>query len=94
MAQGGNPLEPCPVDSLNGYHDWVAMEQKGSGDPLPGARYCTACAAVDFGPLGVRVSHKDSPTPLFPAATRSYRDIATHNPDDVSPVAEEGSVTN
>lgn len=96
----GDPLQPCPVDVYNGYHDWVAMESPAqttgaaTGNPKPGARYCIACGAMDTGPYGDRITAKDSLLPKFPAGTRSFRSINRHNPDDPSPIAEEGSEVN
>lgn len=78
-----DPTEPCDFDpNCNGEHDWVPLEHQGSGDPLPGARYCMnpGCGAMDVGPQDVRINWKDSPIPVFPAGTRSYRTIRTHNP--------------
>lgn len=87
MPVAGNPLEPCPQDSLNGEHAWVAMEKPASatGDPLPGARYCFACGAMDTGPIGTRITKRDALIPQFPAGTRSYRQLNTHNPEDKTP---------
>jgi len=78
----GDPLLPCDSDPEGeGTHEWFPLEQKGTGDPMPSARICFNCNAVDYGPEGRRISHRDSLVPLFPAATRSYRTIITHNPD-------------
>jgi hypothetical protein len=79
-----DPTGPCPFDS-QGYHEWADAKQAGSGDPAPQARACLRCGAFDIGPQGIRVTYHDSPIPIFPAGTRSYRDIVTHNPDDDSP---------
>jgi hypothetical protein len=84
----GDPLKPCPGDATNGIHEWVAVAKQGTGDPLPGARCCLNCNAFDPGPQDIRINKKDSLVPLFPAATRSYRIIRGHNPDDTTPNAD------
>lgn len=86
---GMNPLEPCHFDP-QGFHEWDPVQHAGTGDPMPGARICANCGAFDAGPAGIRVNHRDSPIPLFPAGTRSYRQIETHNPDDPSPTGTPG----
>jgi hypothetical protein len=89
-----DPLQPCELDpDGQGYHDWANTAVQGTGDPLPGARTCMNCGAFDPGPTDLRVSVKDSPVPLFPAATRSYRTLVGHNPDDDSPTATPGKET-
>ena len=89
----GDPLQPCIADPENGYHEWVPLTQEATGNPLPGARFCLNCEATDYGPHGLIVNHKDSVVPVFPAATRSFRVIETHNPDDPSPGYTPGDET-
>jgi hypothetical protein len=82
MATRGDPTQACPFDSLNGYHEWVDVNVSGTGDPLPGARECLKCGAFDYGPLDMKINHKDSPVMVPPAATRSFRVIRTHVDDE------------
>jgi len=81
----GDPLTPCTERELDGTHEWVAVQQAGTGDPKPNARYCLNCNAFDPGPMDLYVTKKDSLVPIFPAATRSFRRIVGHNPDDTTP---------
>ena len=90
----GDPTQPCTADELNGYHEWVEVQHAGTGDPRIGARECLKCGAFDYGPYDKRLNWKDAPTMIPPAATRSFRDLKTHNPEDPNIVHTPGESVN